>query len=70
MQGRLDIPLHRDHCPDLGILPEMCDGSGNGSGGTFEWVDSGKGVLPKMEAWMGARNGTIHSLTSNWIELQ
>jgi hypothetical protein len=28
-------------------------GDGSGSGGTFEWVDSGKGSLPKMEAWMG-----------------
>jgi hypothetical protein len=45
------------------------DGSGSGSGGTFEWVDSGKGALPKMEAWMGAWNGYIHSFTSNWREL-
>jgi hypothetical protein len=28
-------------------------GSGSGSGGTFEWVDSGNGALPKMVAWMG-----------------
>jgi hypothetical protein len=33
-------------------------------------VDSGKGVLPKMEAWMGAWNGAIHSFTSNWRELR
>jgi hypothetical protein len=23
-----------------------------------------------MEAWMGAWNGTVHSLTSNWRELR
>jgi hypothetical protein len=37
---------------------DLGDGSGSGNGGTFEWVDSGKGVLPKMEAWMGAWNGS------------
>jgi hypothetical protein len=41
----------RDFCT-LGVA--WGDGSGSGSGGTFEWVDSGKGVLPNMEAWMGA----------------
>jgi hypothetical protein len=46
------------------------DGSGSGSGGTFEWVDSGKGSLPRMEAWMGAWNGTVHSFTSNLRELR
>jgi hypothetical protein len=46
------------------------DGSDSGRGGTFEWVDSWKGVLPKMEAWMGAWNGSIHSVTSNWRELR
>jgi hypothetical protein len=45
------------------------DGSGNGSSGTFEWVDSGNVSIPKMEAWMGAWNGTVHSFTSNWIDL-
>jgi hypothetical protein len=29
-----------------------------------------KGVLPRMEAWMGAWNGAIHSFTSNWRELR
>jgi hypothetical protein len=57
----------RDLCT-LGIA--WGDGSGSGSGGTFEWVDSGKGFLPKMEAWMGAWNSSIHSFTSNWRELQ
>jgi hypothetical protein len=33
-------------------------------------VDSGKGVLPKIEAWTGAWNGAIHSFTSNWRELR
>jgi hypothetical protein len=56
----------RDFCT-LGVA--WGDGNGSGSGGTFEWVDSGKGVLPKMEAWMGAWNGAIHSFTSNWREL-
>jgi hypothetical protein len=46
------------------------DGSGSGSGGTFGWVDSRKVVLPKMESWMGACNGAIHSFSSNWIELR
>jgi hypothetical protein len=56
----------RDFCT-LGVA--WGDGSGSGSGGTFEWVDSGKVAPPRMEAWMGARNGTIHSFTSNWREL-
>jgi hypothetical protein len=55
----------RDFCT-LGVA--WGDGSGSGSGVTFEWVDSGKGVLPKMEAWMVAWNGAIHSFTSNWRE--
>jgi hypothetical protein len=46
------------------------DGRGSGSGGTFEWVESGKGVLPRMDALMGAWNGTVHSFTSNWRELR
>jgi hypothetical protein len=57
----------RDFCT-LGF--SWGDGSGSGSGGTFEWVDSGKGVLPRMEACMGAWNGTIHSFTSSWRELR
>jgi hypothetical protein len=56
----------RDFCT-LGVA--WSDASGSGSGGTFEWVDSGKGVLPKMDAWMGAWNGSIHSFTSKWREL-
>jgi hypothetical protein len=57
----------RDFCT-LGFT--WGDGSGSGSGGTFEWVDSEKGVLPRTEAWMGAWNGDIHSFTSNWRELR
>jgi hypothetical protein len=57
----------RDFCT-LGVA--WGDGIGSGSGGTFKWVDSGKLVLPKMEAWMGAWNVTIHSFTSNWRELR
>jgi hypothetical protein len=57
----------RDFCT-LGVA--WGDGSGSGSSGTFEWVDSAKGVLPKMEAWMGAWNGVIYSFTSNWRELR
>jgi hypothetical protein len=45
-------------------------GLGSGSGGTFEWVDSVNGSLSKMEAWMGAWDGTVHSFTSNWRELR
>jgi hypothetical protein len=46
------------------------DVSGSGSGGSFEWVDSGKGSLPNMEAWMGAWNGTVDIFTYNWRELR
>jgi hypothetical protein len=45
-------------------------GSGSGSGGTVEWMDSGNGALPKIEAWMGNWNGTVYSFTSNWRELK
>jgi hypothetical protein len=45
-------------------------GSGIVSGGTFEWVDSGTGALPEIEAWMGAWNGNVNSFTSNWRELR
>jgi hypothetical protein len=65
--GLRDQVQPRDFCT-LGV--SWGGGSGSGSGGTFEWVDSGKGVLPKMEDWMGAWNGSIHSFTSNWRELQ
>jgi hypothetical protein len=60
----------RDFCT-LGVAwgDGSGSGSGSGSGGTFEWVDSGKGVLPKMDSWMGAWNGAIHSFTSNWRNL-
>jgi hypothetical protein len=57
----------RDFCT-LGVA--WGDGSGSGSGGTFEWVDSGKGSLPRMDAWMRAWNGTVHSFTPNWRELR
>jgi hypothetical protein len=57
----------RDFCT-LGV--DWGDRSGSGSGGTFEWADSGKGVLSKMEAWTGAWNCAIHSFTSNWRELR
>jgi hypothetical protein len=40
----------RDFCT-LGVA--WGDGSGSGSGGTFEWMESGKGSLPRMESWMG-----------------
>jgi hypothetical protein len=57
----------RDLCT-LGIA--WGGGSGSGSGGTSEWVDSGNGALSKMEAGMGDWNGYVHSFTSNWIELR
>jgi hypothetical protein len=57
----------RDLCT-LGVA--WGDGSGSGSGGTFEWVDSGKGTPPNMESWMGYWNGTVHSFTSSWRELR
>jgi hypothetical protein len=43
------------------------DGIGSGSGSTFEWVESGKGVLPKMEAWIG--DWTEVSGTCTWVSL-
>jgi hypothetical protein len=46
------------------------DASGNGSGGTLEWVDLGNGHLPNTDAWIGAFNGTFHHFTSNWRELR
>jgi hypothetical protein len=55
----------RDFCT-LGVAW----GDGSGSGGTFEWVESGKGVLPKIEAWMGAWNGAIESFTFNCRDLR
>jgi hypothetical protein len=33
-------------------------------------VDSGERDLPRMEAWMGAWNGTVSSFTFNWRELR
>jgi hypothetical protein len=64
--GLRELVHPRDFCT-LGVA--WGDGSGSGSVGTFEWVDSGKGALPEMVAWMGAWNGTVHSFTSNWREL-
>jgi hypothetical protein len=58
----------RDFCT-LGV--SWGDGSGSGGGGNFEWVESGKGVLPpSIESWMGAWNGTVHSFNYNWKELR
>jgi hypothetical protein len=54
----------------LGVSWGDGSGSGSGSGGTFEWVESGKGSLPRVEAWIGDWNGTVHSFTSNWRELR
>jgi hypothetical protein len=56
------------YCCTLGVA--WGDGRGSGSGGTFEWVDSGKGFLPRMEAWMGTWNGTSRSFNSNCRELR
>jgi hypothetical protein len=58
---------HRDLCT-LGFA--WGDGSRSGNGGTFEWVDLGKGSLPRMEALKGACNDTVHSFISNWIMLR
>jgi hypothetical protein len=57
----------RDVCT-LGVA--WGDGSGSGSGGTFEWVESGNRALPKMEACTGSWNGTVHSFNSNWRDLR
>jgi hypothetical protein len=56
----------RDFCI-LGVA--WGDGSGSGSGGTFEWVESRTVALPEMESWMGAWNGNMRSFASNWREL-
>jgi hypothetical protein len=67
MRGLREQVQPRDLC-NLGVA--WGDGSGSGSGGTFEWVYLGNGALPNMEAWMGAWNGTVHSFTFNWRELR
>jgi hypothetical protein len=67
-RGLIEQVQPRDFCT-LGVTWGDESGSGSGSGGTFEWVDSGNGAFPKMEAWMWACNGTVHSFTSNWREL-
>jgi hypothetical protein len=59
----------RDFC-NLGVAWGDSSGIGIGSGGTVEWVDSVKGILPNMEAWMGAWNGAVNSFTSNWSDIR
>jgi hypothetical protein len=55
---------------DLCTLGVAWGGSRSGSGGTFEWVDSGTVALPETEAWIGPCNGTVRSFTSNGRELR
>jgi len=55
---------------DVGTL--VCtfgDGSGTGTGGTFELVEVGARSQARMEMWMGTWSLRVHSFTSNWKEL-
>jgi hypothetical protein len=67
--GLIEQVQPRDFC-SLGVAWNDGSGSGSGSGGTFEWVESGKGSLPKMESWVVACNRTVHSFTSNFRDLR
>jgi hypothetical protein len=42
--------VHPRYLCSLGVAWGDGSGIGSGSGGTFKWVDSGKGALPSMEA--------------------
>jgi hypothetical protein len=46
------------------------DGSGSGTGGTFEWVAPDSGPSPAMCTWMGIWSPSVHHFSSNWRELQ
>ena len=46
------------------------DGSGTGTGGTFEWIGADEGPLPILEAWMGVWTPLVHRFSSNWRELR
>lgn len=57
---------------DMGTLGvQWGDGSGTGTGGTFNWVTMDTDTkLASLEAWMGVWNGIVHSFSSNWKELR
>ena len=46
------------------------DGSGTGTGGTFEWFAADSGPLPSMDMWMGVWGPVVHRFSSNWRELR
>jgi len=56
------------HTAHLGVA--WGDGSGSGTGGTFEWVAPDRGPLPSMRTWMGSWTPTVHRFSSNWRELR
>lgn len=59
------VPQHTAH---LGVA--WGDGSGSGTGGTFEWVAPDRGPLPVMRTWMGSWSPSVHRCSSNWRELR
>ncbi len=58
--------------PDMGTLGvKWGDGSGTGTGGTFNWVSVDTDTrLAELETWMGVWNGIVHRFSSNWKELR
>lgn len=58
--------------PDMGTLGvKWGDGSGTGTGGTFNWVSVDTDTrLAELETWMGVWNGVVHHFSSNWKELR
>ena len=47
------------------------DGSGNGCGGTFNWVNCDEDFeASAMETWLGVQRPTIHNFSSNWKEMR
>ena len=55
------------HLHNLGIT--WGDGSGTGTGGTFQMLPSGGGSMT-MEAWMGIWQPQVFHFSSNWKELR
>ena len=66
LQGGLSNQLQATHMGSLAVT--WGDGSGNGCGGTFNWVDCDKDSKPVLETWMGVWQPTVHSFSSNWKE--
>ena len=47
------------------------DGSGTGTGGTFNWIEVGSSnVLQPLTTWMDVWKLQVHHFTSNWKDLR